>query len=356
MSPGRSGSLPRVLELDRAIALGHVELGRLDGRQLHGRQADDVKHRLLGGAEMQLLTGVGLDRGQPAERETADRRGAGEDDDQAPGTLAGGRPRRPRIDLDHLDPEGALGERTEGLALHAGHAGHGQPVEVRGIEDDDVVVAWAGEPDRPALAPRLAPLLARRPPRGGSAPAARRHAEAGGAAELQHQLQALARLRVAQRVVLWAVGLALREVADLALVQDALLAQVHVAHQGQADLFEGVPVPRHVEVRFLAAEDVAVVLGRVGLIPHEQVIEGHRSLRVVLVKGGFIEQGELHLGPPSGSQYLPVEVRLRGQALRYTQVPGATFLYLSVDPGRQANEWRLPSATRRLEHRQSPPR
>jgi hypothetical protein len=45
----------------------------------------------------------------------------------------------------------------------------------------------------------------------------------------------------------------------------ALLAQVHVVHQ--ANLFEGVPVPRHVEVRFLAVKDIAVVLGEAGSPP-----------------------------------------------------------------------------------------
>jgi hypothetical protein len=82
-------------------------------------------------------------------------------------------------------------------------------------------------------------------------------------------------------------------------VEDALFAQVHVAHQGEADLFEGVPVPRHVEVRFLAAEDVAVVLQGLGLTVHEQVIEGHRSLRVIPEKGGVIEWLNLHLDLPS---------------------------------------------------------
>jgi hypothetical protein len=48
----------------------------------------------------------------------------------------------------------------------------------------------------------------------------------------------------------------------------------------------------------------------------------------------------------------PPEDRLRGEALRCTQILGATiFLYSGVDPGRQADEWRLPSATQRSEYR-----
>jgi glycine/D-amino acid oxidase-like deaminating enzyme len=46
------------------------------------------------------------------------------------------------------------------------------------------------------------------------------------------------------------------------------------------------------------------------------------------------------------------EDRLRGEALRCTQVLGATiFLYSGVDPGKQANEWRFPPATQRSEYR-----
>jgi hypothetical protein len=81
-----------------------------------------------------------------------------------------------------------------------------------------------------------------------------------------------------------------------------VLDHVELVGTGQsttADVFEGVPMPRHVEVRFLAAEDVAVVLQGLGLTVHEQAIEGHRSLRVIPEKGGVIEWLNLHLDPPS---------------------------------------------------------
>ena len=52
--PGRSANrrwsdgLPGVLELDRAVALGDVELVRRDRRQPYGRQSHDVQHHFLG--------------------------------------------------------------------------------------------------------------------------------------------------------------------------------------------------------------------------------------------------------------------------------------------------------------------
>jgi hypothetical protein len=82
-------------------------------------------------------------------------------------------------------------------------------------------------------------------------------------------------------------------------MEDALFAQVHVAHQGEADLLEGVPVPRHVEVRFLAAEHVSVIVQGLGLTAHKQVIEGHRSPGMIPEKGGVIEWLNLHFGSPS---------------------------------------------------------
>jgi hypothetical protein len=54
--PRRSTDLLQVLELDRADVLDHVELVGRGSRELHGRQADDVQHRFLGGADIQPLT------------------------------------------------------------------------------------------------------------------------------------------------------------------------------------------------------------------------------------------------------------------------------------------------------------
>jgi hypothetical protein len=65
-----------------------------------------VRHHLLGGADVKLLARVGLDRGQSADLDTVPFRGAGQGDDLAPAIFTGGNPLRPRIDLDHLDPEG----------------------------------------------------------------------------------------------------------------------------------------------------------------------------------------------------------------------------------------------------------
>jgi hypothetical protein len=47
------------------------------------------------------------------------------------------------------------------------------------------------------------------------------------------------------------------------------------ACQGEADLLEGVPLPRHVEIRVLAAEDIAVVLRRLGLVAVGIAVRGH---------------------------------------------------------------------------------
>ena len=66
--------------------------------------------------------------------------------------------------------------------------------------------------------------------------------------------------------------------------------------QGEADLFGGVAVPRPVEVRFLAAEDVAVVLQELGLATHEQVIEGHRALRVTPFAAAGVARSESAIG------------------------------------------------------------
>ncbi len=88
---------------------------------------------------------------------------------------------------------------------------------------------------------------------------------------------------------------ALREKADLAFVHDALLAEIHVADQREANLVEGVPEPWQIEVGFLAAKNVAKVFQRVWLTTHEKVIERDRTLRVVPVKGVRVESYDLHI-------------------------------------------------------------
>src|SRR5207247_9873870 len=116
----------------------------------------------------------------------------------------------PAVDLDQLDPDAALGERAHVLVLDALSLLDGEPIEARRVGDDDVLVARARELHLPHLAHRgpVWPELVARPGAKGS------DAQAGGAAELQHQLKLL---RIAERVVLGAVGQALREVADLTL-------------------------------------------------------------------------------------------------------------------------------------------
>src|ERR1700761_828200 len=297
----RSGRLRApLLELDRAVADLDVELVRRGARQLNRGEADDVQHRVLVGVEPQLLARLDLDRCQGADLRAIHRRGAGENDHEAAAVAGGRHPLGTRADLDVLDPECTFAERAEVFALHAGRPVYRQPVEVLGFDGDDVLVARPGELHLPALAPHLFALFLAR--LRAAAPASG-HPEPGGTAELQHQLEPLARLGAVrlEDVLLRAVVQPLGEVAALALAQDALLTKVHVAHQGQPDLLERVPVPRHVEVRLLAAQDVAEVLQLLGLAAHEQVVEGHRAPGVVELERVLVVRIDLHRGPPSSS-------------------------------------------------------